>query len=739
MQQLKSPQEPATAAGTTSSSCLELLLAALAAGLALWIFLTTVNISRSGWVAIPTLDDWDRWITYVRDHYTLWWFFQQHVDHRLVAPKLLFAVDHLAFHGRGWFLLLCSYCFQALTGIMLWRLWFHATRRGTTERLIIAAAIVSCLFSGQQWSNLVWPFQVQFPMVYCAAAAALVALWKAAEVSAEPDHRSRAWWMILSIGMATIATYSMANGVLTWPVLLIAAVWLRVPRRWIIAIATSALLLGATYFYHWHKSSPYAPLPPSQRLPRAVVFGLAHLGSPIAQLATMGGGDNFRITCAAVVGALVALALSIGFALVWLHRKRYNGAHAILIFYCVFIVGTSTTIAYGRSAGALTEAFSPRYLTPSYILWSGMLLVCWPLLRRMNHIALYSALCAAIFAGIVIHQRATLIAVRNWAAVIRLDETAVIDNVIDPGPWRELFHTPQMTFGAIDYLKANHLTIFTEEWTHWPGLPLNRRFSVDGSPNACQGQFEQTTEVESPLRPGWRVTGWAWDNKAGRSPRYVILADSNGQIAGVALTGFPAVPALIAVSPRYSASTWNGYVNGRARSVTAYVVEADDRSVCAIGRQELQRSGTEVPFSEMGPSLPDAHAELAGVWNKNGYYKGANGPGAPPVEGDVYGSYPPDAGTGTLTLGPFHLDGRTEIAIPLVTGPDSRNLSVIVRDATSRDVYAHIDPAPVHESWWAWRPDLPHDREITIEVVAEDKGTAWGQWQAVGWPHALRQ
>jgi hypothetical protein len=64
---------------------------------------------------------------------------------------------------------------------------------------------------------------------------------------------------------------------------------------------------------------------------------------------------------------------------------------------------------------------------------------------------------------------------------------------------------------------------------------------------------------------------------------------------------------------------------------------------------------------------------------------------------------------------------------------------VMVRDAATKAVLAQLDPVPMHVNWWAWRPELPVGREVTIEVVAEDKGAGWGQWQAIGWPHALRQ
>jgi hypothetical protein len=65
---------------------------------------------------------------------------------------------------------------------------------------------------------------------------------------------------------------------------------------------------------------------------------------------------------------------------------------------------------------------------------------------------------------------------------------------------------------------------------------------------------------------------------------------------------------------------------------------------------------------------------------------------------------------------------------------------VTVRDAISKKVLAQMDhPPPIYATWWAWRPRLPHDSEITVEVIAEDRGTGAGEWLAIGWPHRVRQ
>ena len=681
---------------------LEFLLMLLAVALALWILATTLNIARVGWVAIPTVDDWDRWIDYLQDHYTLKFFFEQHYDHRLAVPKLLFAIDHLLFHARGWFLPLCSFSFQTLTGILLWRLAGAACPQTRTERWVQAAVLASCLFSAQQWINFVMPFQVQFILVYCAAAAALFALWKR--------------WIAASIVFAAAATYSMANGILIWPVLLLAAIWLRMPRRWILTLAASSLLIGFAYFYDWHKTTSIANLSTFKQLLHVVIFFLAHMGSPLAPLATP--YERLR-DYAAIPGAILALAVLTGFVLLWRRRDLFNGARATLFFYCVFITATSASIAYGRSAGDLIEAFEWRYMTPSYLLWAGMILVAWPLLTQASRTALYSVLCAAILVGIALHQPAALNKVREWAGVMHLGEIAVADNVSDPVPWQPLYydHTPRMitVLATADYLRDHRLTLFTEEWTHWPGIPLASRFSIDRSPNACQGGFDHPTAVLSLWRPGWKTTGWA------RATRYIILADDKGLVAGVAKMLTP--------------SNWTGYVSGPSRAITAYVLEANGHSLCAIGTQKLPR-GAKVDFKDLGTRLPDSLPHISGAWVPDGYYKGPGGPGAPPVKGVVFGSYP-DANMGSLRLGPFPLDGQTDIAIPLVTGPDNHHLSIMVRDAVSKQVLAQLDPAPARTTWWAWHPDLPTGRDLTIEIDAEDKGPGWGQWLAVGWPHVL--
>ena len=710
---------------------LERLFTAIAVVLAAWVVATTINLARVGRAAIPQADDWDRWTTYFRDHYTWWWFWQQHVDHRLFAPRLLFAFDHLVFDGRGWFLVVCSFCIQAFTAYLLWRLATRAYTQEPSERWVLAAWIVAFLFCGQQWFNFILPFQVQFPMVYCSALAAFVALWYAAMWD---------WpisWVALTIIAAAVSTYSMVNGLLLWPVLLLAAYWLRAPRRPLIAIAVAALLLGPPYLYHFHRAIVIEHLPPSEKPLRVVTFFLAQLGAPLAPLGKSWTSEGARLAVAIIPGVIMLLALGAASVVLCRRRTKDNSARAMVMFYCVFLAATSLLVAYGRSQDTPFDAFMSKYLTPPYLLWAAMAMVAWPFLRRVPRMELFGAVCAVILLVIVIHQPAAMVAVRMQVTGVHLGEIAIADNVVDPDAWFWIFHPPETSQETIDQLRNNRLTLFTEEWTHWTGIQLDRRFSIDRNPDACQGSIEQSVFVPSTVKAGWRLTGWAWDRKGERSPRYIVFGDESGTVAGVALPGFPLPPALAALPAKYVASTWSGYVGGSPRPVTAYVLEADDRSLCPIGTVKLRSSGIDVPFTTAGPLFPVSTPDIVSGFSANGYYQGPGGPGGAPIDGPVFGSFP-DANQGSMRLGPFHLDGHTEMVIPMVTGPDNLPLSILVRDAGNGQVLAKMAPPPKRVNWWAWHPDLPQDRELNVEIVAEDRGSAWGQWIAVAWPHVFK-
>jgi hypothetical protein len=76
------------------------------------------------------------------------------------------------------------------------------------------------------------------------------------------------------------------------------------------------------------------------------------------------------------------------------------------------------------------------------------------------------------------------------------------------------------------------------------------------------------------------------------------------------------------------------------------------------------------------------------------------------------------------------------IALPVLTGPNTRGLSIAVIDSRSGDVVAQLSPPPILAKWRAWKIPLPK-HNMRLEIVAQDQGEEWGEWLALGMPYAL--
>jgi len=534
--------------------------------LALWTLLTTIAATVLAYSALPYEDEWDTWLGYLRHGYSLSWFFALHNDHRIAAPRVLFAIDHLAFGGRRWLLLVSSFVLQAFLVGLLMRLARRAAARDRHQDRVLGAALVCCLFSAQQALNFYWGFQVQFFMVYAAGAAALFALLRSAAAASAPR---RAAWFAISLLLAALCTYSMANGVLIWPILLLAAVWLKVPWPGLALAAAGTVLLPALYFQGWHASALDATAP----LGRTAVFALANLGAPLVPLlAPLGASARIAVIATALAGAALLTGVAVAWVWLWRRKTRFCREQAVLVHFALFVAAASFAIASGRAHLPLDAAFRSRYITPPYIFWVCLLILAWPRLRSWRPPAAHALVCAALFFGVAYHQTAKLREAAAFGAGAHRGEAAVADGVSDRAAWPFVFRSPAEAAPAVDYLRVHRLSIFAAEWTHWPGQPLASRFAIARNTDACQGSFEETTAVPALPQPGWRLSGQAWYPGTNSSPSFVAFADPAGNIAGVA----PVV-----------ARRWLGYVPNAPASITAYAVAPDGKAVCAFGARAL--------------------------------------------------------------------------------------------------------------------------------------------------------
>lgn len=520
--------------------------------IAAWILLTTAGCVMVASCNLPYADEWDLWTSLARRGYSLGWFFALHNDHRIATTRLIFAVDQLAFQAHIWFPQTVSLAAQAMLAAILLRFARRMSPAAPVDG-ILAGAIVGCLFSAQQSINFIWGFQVQFFLVYMFAAAALFALLRGCSAASET---SRSGWMAASLALAAASTWSMANGVLIWPILVLAAVGLGARPIWIALTAAAGAGILALYFSGWHSSPLDAPAPAT----RIVSFALAHAGAPIVPLLrALGCGDAIRDITATLAGAAV-----LGSACwMWLQTWRSRGlddktrAPLLLANFALFAGAASFAIAAGRAHLPLVEAFRSRYVTPSYILWVAVLILAWPRLHSRARIAVMLALAF----GIAPYQWAKLRDAGGYGAALRQASVALAAGVNDPDVRPYLLRPVTDSTEAAAWLRANRLAVFSEDWTGWVG-----RTAV--APTSCRGSVSDAVPVNDLGRPGWRVTGSIEDGL-----NIVVLARRG---AGTIESSSPVI-----------SGRWTLYAHPGNGGVAIYGVRPDGKTLCTAAFHEL--------------------------------------------------------------------------------------------------------------------------------------------------------
>ena len=324
------------------------LLAAVLFVFALFIVSSMAIIQRRAYSALPWGDMWDYWIWYLKPHPNLLIkLFALHNEHRIVVARLFFLADHMLFQGRAIFVFVSIFIIQFFHAILLWRLAWLAHPHRKALPIFIGSTAFVCLFSAVQYTNFTWSFQIQFVAVYFAVTGALSSLMVFARLSDEepPASERRRWlWLIFTIFVGIIATYSMANGLLVWPILLLEAFWFGLPRRIKLTLLVASIVMWALYFWGYTTPAQTSSIRDGfHRLPQSFAFAMCVLGSPLNGILSQVdgmfsiGGENWQLLSSAasgLVGFIAAAFLGITFLR---NRREANRADAVILHLLLFL------------------------------------------------------------------------------------------------------------------------------------------------------------------------------------------------------------------------------------------------------------------------------------------------------------------------------------------------------------------------------------------------------------------
>jgi len=487
-----------------------------------------------------SLPFWDGWIQVGLDGgppLSPAWLWKQWNEHRLVIPKLFLAADLYLFHARQTFLLGSILAIQTLHLTLLsWSMWVLGGWRGALRRTGTGLAAF-CLFCPAQQENLVWGFQVCFVLPQLLATLSFVTLLLYWDESRQQPGRPSPKFLVVSVLAALGATYSLANGSLLWPLLVLAALYLRLRMTVVLTFLTAGLLSTALYFHHyvrpWQHANPILTL----RRPVPLLNYVAmYFFSSWAHSDVHGLGISGLEVLALVGLAVVAMAW---FVPALPYTRTFRPFTIQLVLMMSFCLGTAFITATGRVNFGTEQAATSRYQTIALIFWCclGLLLLGSVFSRPPMRIAFIVAqLCLlGIFVRGAALAHYPFEKAQRHAFPQHATAAALLAGVYDPVPMKEVFPQVDMLLGTVPYMKANRLSAFSDDVASKLGKPVESVFSM--APNSdCAGAAEATTVIYDPNGHGLRVLGWAWDTKH-RRPASSIVVTTDGIITGLGAIG----------------------------------------------------------------------------------------------------------------------------------------------------------------------------------------------------------
>lgn len=574
----ESPAQPPGSSAPAIAALLSylMLLAGLATLAALLYLVARCHARAPVWDMWSIIDFWAK-----PAQSTIHWLWAQHNEHRILLAKLIVLLDYRFFSGRDVFAVTASFVTAAaLLAALLWAFRVLAGMRGTLWRSAAAVAAF-CLFSTVQWLNFVNGFQIQFFQVdlfFTLAVLALLFAWPGKDV----PPRKQWVWAAASVLAALAATYSMANGMLVWPVLVLLAILRRCCRKIVAVFALSSVAVVASYFYHYHYTSTmpqpgavhgfHSPI-------QVVVYVINYIGAPL----------DWGHPALAIVFGLVGLAAA-AFVL-WriVFRDVREPLQLLFASMLLFVIASALITALGRLHLGTEQALSARYETVTLLLWLALavLLLQW---------------CAHQHAWLLIVGQIGLLAVMSLAALrfhsdlagatereVRINTASLtlITGVFDQSRVSLLFPNPLVPWRDAAFLKQNHLSLFSRPLARQLNQPLAVAYRV--RPEPCWGEITSSQSIRESLGPGLRLAGWAWDPSRRSSVQQIIFVAA-GKIVGYAEPGSPQ-PELTSRLGWHGASKagWVGYIGAlpQPTMVTAYAVIGRPRSAeaCALFNQ----------------------------------------------------------------------------------------------------------------------------------------------------------
>jgi hypothetical protein len=503
----------------------------------------------------------------------------QHNEHRIVVGRIALLADLQFFQGRNASLLVEIYLIQFVLALFFtWMCRHFGNFRGVA--LITVGGFFSyCMFCPLQIENFYWGFQVPYVFAGLAAAVSFACVvWHRAKV-AEGKANWISWPLLFAFIAGFLAEYSLADGLIVWPVILWLGFTLRLAKRTRILSAVVGFIAVGLYFIGYvtppEHSNPWLTIRRPLSLAKYVTTYIASTwDSSLPSLSTWPTVSELL--------TVLAVAFVLGTALRWLlvPSPAPDLLRAFLLANLLLTVTAAVLTSLGRLNFGLAQATTSRYQSIALVFWACLAAF---ILASIPSGPSYRFVLTVIQIGLVVLLTANQ---GRFAAIVRLAEqhqialdnayVAVANHSPDLDALKILHPQPERVAGWYNYMRSHNLGADPREFYNWGG------YRMAASSN-CVGSFEIIQRISSTQT---MAQGWAWDTTAKQAPDQVVLALPSGLVVGLGEIGIPRPDVQAAMQIPELRTGWRGEAQAAAGSqLRAFALLADSKSICPLNNE----------------------------------------------------------------------------------------------------------------------------------------------------------
>lgn len=565
--------------------------AVIVAACGVFVVALTLRMVVLSWSPVPFGDQWD---DLVSGRPLTWaWLVQQHNEHRVFVPRLIFWLDRWLGAETNVVDFAVNVLIQTALSVLL--VWL-ALKNLAFDRVTTVWAYgfsFAFLFWAIQYENFAWGFQVGFFGVGLAAATtfALVAVGPETGLGAAA-----------AAVLAGAAVYTLASGILVPVLALTLGAWVERPRWYLLALLIAAVGWPASYL--WGYVTPAIHSNPTEVFSN---FGavnlhfLTQLGGPFFNAVDAGG----NLVVAAMFGGI---GLSLFIAALILLLLRPAPAQKALAMFAIFLLGGAFLTASGRVRFGATQALSSRYATPAIAFWVSAMLLWFSATAFGDRLRRLTVAASVPLAVLVAMSEPRFVRDGlDFSLPEKLATPALITGVVDPR-LEDLYPNVGALLAKRPLLLSSRTSVFAQSWTRLMGAAFAEHFVVD--PNArCSGAFLWAQTVDQ-ADLGWSATGTALLEGSSQGLNHILLVNSEGRIVGYGVGGFdPSSVGEDQATPSEQVWWVGSFADADPAKVLAYAV-LRGREVCPIGS-----SPRILPPAIATASLPSPAPEPAGYFD----------------------------------------------------------------------------------------------------------------------------